>query len=184
MVWTWAGTFKLLFFPGLEKGLVWHGDGRFVLAGIAKAMSFFRPPGNWCFSGGDRWGCLSYFALPVISHSCFHIVQDGTLKRNSLGLITSQGSLGTYLTRPSRDKRFSSNCSYKTWFLPPGSGFSVFPSMLWCCVWVLGAEEPVTQGNQCSSHNNNNNAIKFSTGIAFFCMSFQLPCWLITHGMN
>ena len=33
----------------------------------------------------------------------------------------------------------------------------------------LGAGEPVTQGRPCSSHANNNNAIKFySTGRAFF----------------
>jgi hypothetical protein len=146
-----------------------------------------------------------------------------TVKWNSLGLITSQGSLGSYLHCLCRDKCFSSKQNKQktepnrhmfltSWlrvfcFFPPWCvcvcvfslhgvcvcvcvcvcvfslhGVCVcvcFPSILCVCVCVcvrtLVVEEPVPQGNQCSSHSNN-NAIKFCwTGIAFFAWAFSYP---------
>lgn len=144
-----------------------------MLFETTEGKSFFsRHPESLVWQSGDRWGRLSCFASSVISHSCSHrCARWDTLKWNSIGLITYQGSLGAYLTCLSRDKRF---CSKSSSFQTDGSylpalGFSVFSSCGGVCVYVC------TWNGKASDIGkpDHNNAIKFSIGIACFAWAFS-----------
>lgn len=135
-------------------------NGRFALYSVGEwwPRAFSHHWETLVWQLGDRWGCLScFFASSVISHSCSHLVQDGTLWNESIGLITSQGNLGAYLTCLSRDKRFySKSPSYRTHDpYPPALGllsFHLCYGALFLCTW---------RANDIGRPDNN-NAIKFA----------------------
>lgn len=112
-----------------------------MLLGRTEATGFFfKAPESLVWQWGDRRGCLSCFAFSVISHSCSPLLcKMGHTEMKRIGLITSQGSLGAYLTCLSRDKRFySKSSSFQTCgsYLLALGFLSFHPVMLRLCVYV------------------------------------------------
>lgn len=145
-----------------------------MLFGRAEAARFHATRKLWCGSREiDEAACLALHRLWSLT-AAPTVVQDAdALKWNSIGLITSQGSLGAYLTCLLQKQTFL----FRILFLPDTrfSGFSVFLSMLGSrggcggvCTWSGRASD--------TGKPDNNNAIKFClTGIACFAWAFGYP---------
>lgn len=121
---------------GLGKGLVCSGAQ--YSGGQVSFVLLGRMEATWklCGRRGDRGGCLSCFAFSVISPSCSPLCKMGHSEMKQLRFNCFSRQPGCIVDRFLQRQTFLFKMllAPDLWLLPPGSGFSVFPSMCVVCV--------------------------------------------------